>query len=108
MGVGKIAAQCSHAGNNLFNSAVKAYKETRSSYSTDCWESQGSAKVVLAVDNLDQLLKLHEEAKALEIHSCIIRDAGRTQVDPGTITVCAIGPAQKSLIDKVTGSLSLY
>lgn len=31
-------------------------------------------------------------------------DAGHTQVDPGTETVCGVGPAPSSLIDEVTGT----
>jgi len=39
--------------------------------------------------------------------AAIIRDAGRTQLAPGTPTCCAIGPAENSRIDAVTGGLSL-
>jgi len=37
-----------------------------------------------------------------------IRDAGRTEVDPGTVTVMAIGPAKVSVINTVTGELETY
>jgi PTH2 family peptidyl-tRNA hydrolase len=37
----------------------------------------------------------------------LIRDAGRTQVEPGTVTCCAVGPADSARIDAVTGELSL-
>lgn len=40
--------------------------------------------------------------------SCIVRDAGQTQVAPGSRTVIAIGPAPKSVLDKITGHLKLY
>ncbi|OTF74079.1 peptidyl-tRNA hydrolase 2, mitochondrial-like protein [Euroglyphus maynei] len=40
--------------------------------------------------------------------SVLIRDAGRTQVESGTKTAIAIGPAKGSLIDQVTGHLKLY
>jgi PTH2 family peptidyl-tRNA hydrolase len=86
---------------------LKAYKEAKDDFNTICWESQGSAKIVLAVDNLDQLLKYFDMAKDNQINTCIIKDAGRTQIDAGTITVCAIGPAKNEQIDLITGKLSL-
>jgi PTH2 family peptidyl-tRNA hydrolase len=37
----------------------------------------------------------------------VISDAGRTQVTPGTLTCCALGPAESHQIDGVTAGLSL-
>lgn len=54
------------------------------------------------------MLSLDKLAKENNILSSIIRDAGQTQVAPGTRTVIAIGPAPKSVLDKITGYLKLY
>lgn len=37
----------------------------------------------------------------------VVRDAGRTEVEPSTLTVAALGPTAVSQIDSVTGHLSL-
>ena len=37
----------------------------------------------------------------------VVRDAGRTEVAPGSLTVLAVGPGPVALIDSVTGSLRL-
>jgi len=37
----------------------------------------------------------------------LVNDAGRTQVSPGTLTCCAIGPAGSQRIDAVTAGLPL-
>lgn len=39
---------------------------------------------------------------------CLISDAGRTQIAPGSITVLGIGPGPANLIDEVSGHLKLY
>jgi PTH2 family peptidyl-tRNA hydrolase len=44
----------------------------------------------------------------MNVLSSIIRDAGQTQVAPGTRTVIAIGPAPKSVLDEISGHLKLY
>ena len=47
-------------------------------------------------------------AKSLELPNSIIADAGRTQIDPGSKTVVAVGPGPEKLVDQVTGKLGLY
>ena len=37
----------------------------------------------------------------------LIQDAGRTQVAPGTLTCCAVGPADSARVDPVTAELTL-
>jgi len=37
-----------------------------------------------------------------------VRDAGHTQLEPGTVTALAIGPAGDDAVDAVTGDLSLF
>lgn len=93
----------------VLNKVLKAYKQATIKHQNDLnnWETTGQAKIVLAVDNEENLLSYNEKAKKLGINTCTIKDAGRTQVDPGTTTVCAIGPAKVSIIDSVTGNLSL-
>jgi peptidyl-tRNA hydrolase, PTH2 family len=51
---------------------------------------------------------LHATAMSLSLTAKVVHDAGRTQIAAGSATVLGIGPAPKSLIDQVTGSLRLY
>ena len=37
----------------------------------------------------------------------LVQDAGRTQVAPGTVTCCAVGPADSARMDPVTADLTL-
>ena len=72
------------------------------------WEdNSGTAKIVVAVHSEEELLKLRDKAKEKNLPFYLVRDAGRTQIASGTITVCAIGPAKVSEVDSVTGHLDL-
>ncbi|CAH8502935.1 unnamed protein product [Schistosoma turkestanicum] len=102
MGCGKIAAQCSHA-------AISCYEEITETNPgiLEAWEAQGQPKIVLRVENYEEMLKLSNKAESLGLVNSIIHDAGHTQVPEGTATVLGIGPALASDIDSVSGGLKL-
>ena len=103
---GKIAVQVAHGSTMLILEILESSNEKWKSWLRE-WINEGQKKVVLKVDNLDELLKLYEKAKELNLPCVIIKDAGLTEIPPGTITVLAIGPAPEELVDKVTGHLKL-
>ncbi|ELP91395.1 peptidyl-tRNA hydrolase 2, putative [Entamoeba invadens IP1] len=102
MGKGKIAAQCGHAAVGCVLKAQKTDKKALES-----WQYCGQAKVALNVNDLEELNELEKQAKGLGLITKKICDAGRTQVEPGSITVLGIGPGPKSVINEVTGKLKL-
>lgn len=53
------------------------------------------------------MMDLRLKAIAKDINTCLIRDAGRTQIEPNSKTVLAIGPALSSQLDELTGHLKL-
>lgn len=54
-----------------------------------------------------EMLELQGKARSLGITAEVIADAGRTQIDAGSLTVLGVGPAPKSEVDAVTGGLKL-
>lgn len=106
MSKGKLAAQVAHAA---VTTVIEILESRDSEWQAwlKCWLEQGQKKVVLKVENLNELLKLAEEARKLHLPVAIIKDAGRTELEPGTITCAAIGPGPAPLIDRVTGRLKL-
>lgn len=71
------------------------------------WERTGQAKIAVQVKTEEELETLQAMAVSLGLVAEVIADAGRTQIASGSHTVLGIGPAPKSLIDKVTGHLKL-
>jgi PTH2 family peptidyl-tRNA hydrolase len=100
MGRGKIAAQVAHA-------AVAAVLAGLGGADLAAWLQEGQPKVVLKVADGAQLEDVVRQARAADLPTEVICDAGRTQVSPGTLTCCALGPADTNRIDAVTGALSL-
>ncbi|TVY31109.1 Peptidyl-tRNA hydrolase [Lachnellula hyalina] len=100
----KIAAQCSHATLACYKNFLK---NTPKSPLLRRWETQGQAKVALQVKSEEELDVLQATAISMGLVAEVIADAGRTQIASGSHTVLGIGPAPKSLIDKVTGKLKL-
>lgn len=93
-----------------FYSVLACYKSAikKRPSEVQIWEEgSGSAKIVLSVKSEAEIKNLKAKADSNNIPNYLVRDAGRTEVDPGTITVCAIGPGKGSEIDIITGHLEL-
>jgi len=100
MGTGKLAAQVAHASLSAYE---KAGESTRNE-----WKSGGQKKIVLKGRGEKQLQGLADEARREGLPYALVRDAGHTQLEPGTVTALAVGPGPENVVDKVTGDLSLY
>lgn len=99
LGKGKLAAQVAHASVESF---LKTPEKDRKK-----WLDENQKKVVLKVENEENLLKIYEKAKRAGLPSVLICDAGLTQIPPGTKTTVGIGPAEEEILDKITGELAL-
>ncbi|MDX1612336.1 MAG: peptidyl-tRNA hydrolase Pth2 [Candidatus Thermoplasmatota archaeon] len=103
MGKGKLAAQVGHASVKAANAA-----RTKDKRAYDAWLRSGQPKIVVKVKSIDQLEEVERKARDAKLPTHRISDAGHTQLDPGTTTVLAVGPADAGRIDAVTGHLKLY
>lgn len=100
MGSGKLAAQVAHASLSAYEKADPSVR--------DSWRGDGQMKVVLKVDGERAVHELADRGRRAGLPVAVIRDAGRTQLDPGTVTAIGIGPADDDEVDRITGELSLY
>lgn len=99
---GKLAIQVAHASvENVFK-----MKNKKIDILND-WHENGMKKVVVKVKDLKELLKIKQKADDSNITTCLIHDAGKTVVEPGTITCIAIGPDDDDKIDAITSELKL-
>ena len=100
MGAGKLAAQVAHASLMAYEAAGEEARRT--------WTDDGQMKVVLEVRDERALFDIHDEAGRANLPRSLVRDAGHTQLEPGTVTAVAVGPADDDRVDDITGHLSLY
>jgi PTH2 family peptidyl-tRNA hydrolase len=98
MSKGKTISQACHASLNSFKESSEEAREE--------WEKQGAKKVVLDIGE-HSLQDRFQESKALQMAAALVKDAGRTELEPGTVTALGIGPAEEEKIDKVTSDLKL-
>ena len=96
---GKLAAQAAHAA---VEATLKSDKEK-----VRQWRNSGMAKIVLKTDDKKSLYRINQEAKDSGLITAVITDAGKTVVEPGTVTCLAIGPDEKNKIDKMIQELKL-
>lgn len=106
MGKGKIAAQTCHAALAAQRAIMRSSDGGKAQVYKE-WRATGEPIVVLRCADLAAMQAIAAAARVSGLDTFPIRDAGRTQVEPGTMTVMAIGPAAVETIDSVTGSLKL-
>jgi PTH2 family peptidyl-tRNA hydrolase len=100
MSPGKLAAQVAHA-------SLAAVEQTDEQARRE-WKQGDQKKVVLKGPDERTLFERKEEAEAATLPTAVINDAGRTQLEPETVTALAVGPAGDDAVDAVTGDLSLF
>ncbi|KAM7208582.1 peptidyl-tRNA hydrolase 2 [Naviculisporaceae sp. PSN 640] len=108
---GKIAAQCSHATlacyKTLLRAATKKGESSAEAKLLRQWERRGQAKIAVQVKSQEELVALQQKAREVGVTAEAIIDAGRTQIEAGSMTVLGVGPAPRSKVDLVTGGLKL-
>lgn len=105
-----MAAQASHATLACYKSLSKAARNSSSSPEAKLlsrWEKLGQAKIAVQIKSQEEMMELMGVARSLGVTAEVIQDAGRTQIEAGSLTVLGVGPAPKSLVDKITGHLKL-
>jgi len=96
---GKMAAQVAHAS---LDAVMKSDRKI-----VEQWRSEGAGKIVLKVKDEKELFKFKQMAEDAGLKTALIKDAGHTVVEPGTITCLGIGPDSAEKIDRITGKLKM-
>ncbi|MFX0056973.1 MAG: peptidyl-tRNA hydrolase Pth2 [Candidatus Hodarchaeota archaeon] len=102
MGTGKKCVQSCHA--SLSVSDIVRVKD-KSLWKK--WKDSGQKKVVLKVSSMEELFEVIKKLDKNQIPFFLVKDAGLTQLPPGTTTALGIGPAKSEDLDKITGALKL-
>ena len=99
MGKGKLIAHAIHA-------AIGSIRQIDDNI-VEKWEAEGSKKIVLKAKNLQEIKEVESKLKKVNIPYFLVKDAGLTQLKPGTVTALGIGPIEEKKIDKITEKLKL-
>ncbi len=102
MSKGKTAVQVAHGSVSAAERARVTKQEV-----WRAWFREGQKKVAVKVGSEEEIMELRKEAITHNLPHAIIRDAGMTELPPGTLTVIGIGPAKAEEIDEVTKDLKL-
>jgi peptidyl-tRNA hydrolase len=70
------------------------------------WTMTGAKKITVKGAWAD-VAKAARLAKKWGVTYYLVHDAGKTQIEPGTATVLAVGPAPEKVVDLITGHLPL-
>ena len=114
---GKMIAQGAHASLAVILKQMNVISEEdtielnvifKKKSPLDIWLNGNFKKVTVACNSEDELLAIYNKAKKAKLPCAIITDSGLTEFHGiSTKTCLAIGPAESSKIDKITGDLKL-
>lgn len=102
MGTGKKCAQSCHASvsaSDLVRINNKAIWKN--------WKNSGQKKVILKTNTIEELMEVVAKLEKENLSYFLVKDAGLTQLPPGTTTALGIGPALSQDIDKITSDFKL-
>ena len=103
---GKMIAQGAHASIMFLQDALHFGRGLTEEEQQ--WVNTGYKKVCVRADSIQELLKIHLQAKEAGLKSFLILDEGHTEFGGVATHSClAIGPHSEEKIDKITGSLKL-
>ena len=97
--LGKASSQVAHAS---VDATLKSDKKI-----VDLWKKEGGKKIILKVKDEKELWKYKQMAEDFGLKTALIKDAGHTVLEPGTITCLGIGPDEEDKVDEVTGKLKM-
>ena len=103
MTCGKIAGQVAHA-------AIMAMEKTfiyNPNWVTDWKDEDGQIKVVLKVNSYSELNDYFIHTINARLPVVKVHDAGKTQIEPNTVTCIGIGPVPSERIDPIVKGLKL-
>ena len=103
MSPGKAAAQSGHATLGAYRRAMR-----RCPKAVRDWLRIGQMKITVKCPTVEELLALEQRCAAAGLNTYLIRDAGHTEIEPGSRTVLAVGPAPASALDPFTRHLKPY
>jgi len=107
MGRGKEIAQSIHAAMGAYNDSMDRWGPIAGDM-IESWEEEGHKKVCLFVDSDEELFALAKQCEEKNMGHYLVRDHGKTEVEPNTPTALGIGPDFSRHIDKLTRDLRLY
>ena len=109
---GKLVAQGAHASMGAILSLCKQDGDTlvlTMDERTKPWLTGRFKKICVYVNSEEELLNIHEQAKAKGLVTSLIRDAGLTEFGGvPTLTAVAVGPDREDKIDEVCKHLPLF
>lgn len=89
MGNGKTAGQVGHACSAIIR---RAYEQGISKKEYELWVAEMEAKIVLKTSNEEEFFEICNKLKKDDFLPIIIKDAGKTQIEPNSSTVIVFGP----------------
>jgi PTH2 family peptidyl-tRNA hydrolase len=102
MGTGKKCVQSCHA-----SVAASDLIRVQNKNAWKTWKNTGQKKVVVKLKDMEALIEVIKKLESNNILYFVVKDAGLTQLAPGTTTAIGIGPVESARIDKITGDLKL-
>jgi PTH2 family peptidyl-tRNA hydrolase len=108
---GKMVAQGAHASMAVLTKYMT--KNDRGWWAfyppkeMEAWLLSSFTKICVYVNSEQELLEIYNKATQIGLPCSVIRDNGKTEFKEPTYTAVAVGPADSSMIDEITGELPL-